>query len=173
MLLRGVRGYLPVLFVVGALVAVCAPQSADRATIADPIGSPTGGRRPRTGAGEAGAGGAAGSGGSGGTGGAVDVSGPVDAGGSGGNAGQPDAPASPDTPPPPDAEPDVIYPVNDARAASCNNLPAWRSETLYAPGADVLHEAGTTTGSYAAIRSRPRAPIYLGERNKLLTTRDR
>jgi GT2 family glycosyltransferase len=43
----------------------------------------------------------------------------------------------------------------------------------YAPGADVLHEAGTTTGSYAAIRSRPRTPIYLGERNKLLTTRDR
>ena len=43
----------------------------------------------------------------------------------------------------------------------------------YAPGADVLHIAGTTTGSYAAIRSRPRTPIYLGERNKLLTTRDR
>ena len=43
----------------------------------------------------------------------------------------------------------------------------------YAPGADVLHIGGTTTGSYAAIRSRPRTPIYLGERNKLLTTRDR
>jgi hypothetical protein len=42
----------------------------------------------------------------------------------------------------------------------------------YAPGADVLHEAGTTTGSYDDIRSRPRMPIYLGERNKLLTTRD-
>ncbi|WP_312162792.1 glycosyltransferase family 2 protein [Phenylobacterium sp.] len=43
----------------------------------------------------------------------------------------------------------------------------------YAPGADVLHEAGTTTGSYDHIRSRPRTPIYLGERNKLLTARDR
>lgn len=42
----------------------------------------------------------------------------------------------------------------------------------YAPGADVLHEAGTTTGSYDNIRSRPRTPIYLGERNKMLTTRD-
>lgn len=42
----------------------------------------------------------------------------------------------------------------------------------YAPGADVLHEAGTTTGSYDHIRSRPRTPIYLGERNKMLTTRD-
>lgn len=42
----------------------------------------------------------------------------------------------------------------------------------YAAEADVLHEAGTTTGSYDHIRSRPRTPIYLGERNKLLTTRD-
>ena len=43
----------------------------------------------------------------------------------------------------------------------------------YAPGADVLHLTGTTTGSYTAIRNRPQTPIYLGERNKLLTTRDR
>jgi N-acetylglucosaminyl-diphospho-decaprenol L-rhamnosyltransferase len=42
----------------------------------------------------------------------------------------------------------------------------------YALSADVLHEAGTTTGSYDDIRNRPRMPIYLGERNKLLTTRD-
>lgn len=42
----------------------------------------------------------------------------------------------------------------------------------YAAGADVLHQAGTTTGSYHDIRSRPRTPIYLGERNKMLTTRD-
>ncbi len=43
----------------------------------------------------------------------------------------------------------------------------------YAPGARVLHYAGTTTGSYNDITKRPRAPIYLNERNKILTTRDR
>jgi GT2 family glycosyltransferase len=43
----------------------------------------------------------------------------------------------------------------------------------YAPGARVLHIVGTTTGSYDAIRNRPRMPIYLNERNKILTTRDR
>lgn len=42
----------------------------------------------------------------------------------------------------------------------------------FAPEACVLHQAGTTTGSYDAIRSRPKPPIYLNERNKLLTTRD-
>lgn len=43
----------------------------------------------------------------------------------------------------------------------------------YAPGARVMHYAGTTTGSYDDITKRPRAPIYLNERNKILTTRDR
>jgi len=42
----------------------------------------------------------------------------------------------------------------------------------FAPGAYVLHHAGTTTGSYANIKERPRTPIYLNERNKILTTRD-
>jgi GT2 family glycosyltransferase len=42
----------------------------------------------------------------------------------------------------------------------------------FAPGAFVLHHAGTTTGSYADIRKRPKTPIYLNERNKMLTTRD-
>ena len=42
----------------------------------------------------------------------------------------------------------------------------------FAPGAHVLHHVGTTTGSYDDIAKRPRAPIYLNERNKMLTTRD-
>lgn len=43
----------------------------------------------------------------------------------------------------------------------------------FAPGARVLHQAGTTTGSYDDITQRPRTPVYLNERNKMLTTRDR
>lgn len=42
----------------------------------------------------------------------------------------------------------------------------------FSPGARVLHHAGTTTGSYDDIRSRPKTPVYLNERNKMLTTRD-
>ena len=42
----------------------------------------------------------------------------------------------------------------------------------YAEGAMVLHYPGSTTGSYEQIRKRPRTPIYLNERNKMLTTRD-
>lgn len=42
----------------------------------------------------------------------------------------------------------------------------------YAADAAVLHHAGTTTGSYASMRSRPKLPIYLNERNKILTTAD-
>ena len=42
----------------------------------------------------------------------------------------------------------------------------------FAPHARVLHHAGTTTGSYEDIRSRPKTPVYLNERNKILTTRD-
>lgn len=42
----------------------------------------------------------------------------------------------------------------------------------FAPAARVLHRAGATTGSNDAIRSRPRMPIFLDERNKMLVTRD-
>lgn len=43
----------------------------------------------------------------------------------------------------------------------------------FASGARVLHHAGTTTGSAEGVKSRPRLPIYLDERNRMLTTRDR
>lgn len=42
----------------------------------------------------------------------------------------------------------------------------------FAPDARVLHHAGGTTGSNDAIRTRPRTPIFLDERNKMLVTRD-
>ena len=42
----------------------------------------------------------------------------------------------------------------------------------YAPGARVLHEQGTTTGAGGDIHSRPRTPVYLGERNQILVTRE-
>lgn len=42
----------------------------------------------------------------------------------------------------------------------------------FASGARVLHTPGTTTGSYEEISRRPRMPIYLNERNKILLTRD-
>jgi GT2 family glycosyltransferase len=42
----------------------------------------------------------------------------------------------------------------------------------FAPGARVLHAQGTTTGAGRALHSQPRLPIYLGERNKMLLTRD-
>ena len=42
----------------------------------------------------------------------------------------------------------------------------------YAPDAHVVHRKGTTTGSVSDLTSRPRLPVYLDERNKLLTTRD-
>lgn len=43
----------------------------------------------------------------------------------------------------------------------------------FAPGARVLHKHGTTTESGGDIRRRPKLPIYLDERNKVLVTRDR
>lgn len=43
----------------------------------------------------------------------------------------------------------------------------------FAAGARVLHHAGTTTGAAKDIHSRPRLPVYLDERNKILVTRDR
>ena len=42
----------------------------------------------------------------------------------------------------------------------------------YAENAAVLHHQGTTTGAGEDPIRRPRMPIYLGERNKLLVTRD-
>ncbi|MDP1598234.1 glycosyltransferase [Phenylobacterium sp.] len=42
----------------------------------------------------------------------------------------------------------------------------------FAPGGLVLHHQGTTTGSGLDIRTRPRLPVFLDERNKLLVTRD-
>jgi len=43
----------------------------------------------------------------------------------------------------------------------------------FAPGAAVLHYQGTTTGAGGHAASRSRLAVYLGERNKILTTRDR
>ena len=42
----------------------------------------------------------------------------------------------------------------------------------FAPDARVLHFQGASTGSAKAIRLRPRLPIYLDERNKLLVGRE-
>lgn len=43
----------------------------------------------------------------------------------------------------------------------------------FAPEARVLHHQGASTGSGQSIRTRPRLPIHLDERNKMLVTRDR
>lgn len=42
----------------------------------------------------------------------------------------------------------------------------------FAPGAWVLHQGGATTGSYTDFKKRPRMPVYLNERNRILATRD-
>jgi hypothetical protein len=42
----------------------------------------------------------------------------------------------------------------------------------FAPDALVLHAQGATTGAGEQIRNRPRLPVYLNERNKMLLTRD-
>lgn len=42
----------------------------------------------------------------------------------------------------------------------------------FAPAARVCHGQGATTGSADSIRDRPRLPIYMDERNKLLVVRD-
>ncbi|MCF8708538.1 glycosyltransferase family 2 protein [Rhizorhapis sp. SPR117] len=42
----------------------------------------------------------------------------------------------------------------------------------FAPDARVLHNQGASTGSGQSVRTRPRLPIYLDERNKMLVTRD-
>lgn len=43
----------------------------------------------------------------------------------------------------------------------------------FAPDAVVLHYQGTTTGAGGHVAGRSRLSVYLGERNKMLTTRDR
>lgn len=42
----------------------------------------------------------------------------------------------------------------------------------FTPDAAVVHDAGSTTGSGAAVRMQPRLPVYLNHRNQLLLTRD-
>jgi GT2 family glycosyltransferase len=42
----------------------------------------------------------------------------------------------------------------------------------FAPDARICHGQGGTTGSASSIRERPRLPIYMDERNKLLVVRD-
>lgn len=42
----------------------------------------------------------------------------------------------------------------------------------FSPDAHVLHYQGTSTGSGMSITSRPKLPIYMDERNKILLTRD-
>jgi GT2 family glycosyltransferase len=42
----------------------------------------------------------------------------------------------------------------------------------FAPAARVMHAVGATTGSGAEVGARPRLPIYLDERNRILLTRD-
>ena len=42
----------------------------------------------------------------------------------------------------------------------------------FAPDALVLHDQGSSTGSARAVRDRPRLPVYLDERNRMLVTRD-
>ena len=42
----------------------------------------------------------------------------------------------------------------------------------FAPDALVLHHQGTTTGNDADVRARPWMPVYLGERNRILLTRE-
>jgi GT2 family glycosyltransferase len=42
----------------------------------------------------------------------------------------------------------------------------------FAAEARVLHAQGATTGAGRPVKDRPRMPVYLGERNKLLVTRD-
>jgi len=43
----------------------------------------------------------------------------------------------------------------------------------FAPEARVLHYQGATTGAGGHVANRSRLSVYLGERNKILTTRDR
>ncbi len=73
---------------------------------------------------------------------------------------------------------EVVGPMREDYFLYCEEVewfmrPAARSMRLgFAPGARVLHHAGTTTGSYDDIRRKPKTPIYLSERNRILLTRE-
>ena len=54
----------------------------------------------------------------------------------------------------------------------CTRASARGMRLGFAPGAFVMHELGSTTGEGEEIRGRPRLPVYLMERNKMLFTRD-
>lgn len=72
---------------------------------------------------------------------------------------------------------DVVGPMREDYFLYCEEVewflrPAARGMRLgFAAGARVLHHAGTTTGSYDDIRRKPKTPIYLSERNRILLTR--
>jgi GT2 family glycosyltransferase len=42
----------------------------------------------------------------------------------------------------------------------------------FAPDAEIIHHQGTTVGGFVDVRSRRRLPVYFGERNRLLLTKD-
>jgi hypothetical protein len=158
-LLKGVRGRALVLsfslpwlglFVV-SFAGGCAPQSADRTPSGQIVVGGQGGADgrggrgspampPSTGADPVAPPSAAGASGSGGTGGSTATGGPGGSGpeGSPVPVAPPDA-APPDAPPPDTAPPDIGPPLIDALAATCNNLPAWRSGVQYQEGADITH----------------------------------
>lgn len=73
---------------------------------------------------------------------------------------------------------EVAGPMNESYFLYCEEV-EWclRAARLgmrfgFAPGGRVLHHQGTTTGSGLNARTRPRLPVFLDERNKLLVTRD-
>ena len=43
----------------------------------------------------------------------------------------------------------------------------------FAPKAVVLHQQGASTGASTDVRRQARTPVFLGERNRLILTRDR
>lgn len=74
---------------------------------------------------------------------------------------------------------DVVGPMREEYFLYCEEV-EWCLRAVqrgirlgFAPDALVLHYQGTSTGNAPDIRDRPRMPIYLTERNKLLVTRDR
>jgi GT2 family glycosyltransferase len=74
---------------------------------------------------------------------------------------------------------DVVGPMRDDYFLYCEEiewcLRARHRHGLrigYAPEAEVIHFKGTTTGVTPDLRTRPRGPVYLDERNKILVTRD-
>jgi hypothetical protein len=141
----GVRGRIWLGLFAVLTAAGCAPQSADRTPSGQVIGGEGGSGRatpmvPRSNEGSGGSGGSvSGTGGSGGVPGTPMAGAPGGSGPPEGPSGPPPDAALPDTPPPDTAPPDIGPPLIDALAASCNNLPAWRSGVQYGEGADITH----------------------------------